>query len=77
MGVAQGAVVLLHELVRSSSSMRRMQDALETAGFATCNNAELEGLKDVLVVLATRPFIMKRRVEIEHTIHFFESGGCA
>jgi len=39
MSVAKGTVILLHGLARSSSSMRRMQDALEGAGFATCNVA--------------------------------------
>ncbi len=36
---AADCVVLLHGLIRSASSMERMQDALERAGFATVNVA--------------------------------------
>jgi len=43
-------------------------------GKVSPENAKLDGMKDFLVIHAAHPFIMKRRVAIEQTIHFLEHG---
>jgi len=59
---------------RSINWLLSMMIGGQNDGKVSPDNAKLEGMKDFLVIHATHPFIMRRRLAIEQTIHFLEHG---